>query len=96
MAFGVCKSKSRSRFKSLTKGGLYIPLDLEDKDEDNCSDILPSHMTNRRCVRSGARHALLTRRNTLFECRIGGNTKAIPIDSECMDKDHVDDNTPLP
>jgi hypothetical protein len=53
-------------------------------------------MTHRQNVPSGQRHALLARRNTMFECRIGRNIGLANNDVECMTRDHADENTPLP
>jgi hypothetical protein len=68
------------------------PQATEDTNEDDgCVDISPSYMTHRQNVPSRQRHALLTRRNTVFERRIGQNT-GVSNDGE----DHADENTPLP
>jgi hypothetical protein len=53
-------------------------------------------MTHRQNVPSGQRHALLARRNTMFERRIGRNTGLANNDDECMTRDHADENSSLP
>ena len=68
----------------------------ETNDDDECGDILLGHMTHRQNVPSGQRHALLARRNTVFERHIGRNTGLANNDDECMTRDHADENTPLP
>jgi hypothetical protein len=75
---------------------LYISPPHEEVDDEGCDELLPSHMTHRSHVPSGQRHALLTCRNTVFERRIGSNTRASNKDGDCMTKDQVDANTPLP
>jgi hypothetical protein len=70
-------------------------LRIPQADEDMNEDGSPSHMTHRCTISFGQRHALLTRRNTLFGCRIGGNTRSATNDCECLVEDHVDDNMPL-
>ena len=74
---------------------LYIPSPNEVNDE-GCDELLPCHMTHRSHVPSGQRHALLTRRNMMFERRIGSNTRASNKDDDCMAEDRVGANTPLP
>jgi hypothetical protein len=66
--------------------------ETNEEDDDGCSDILPGHMTHRQNVPSGQRHALLTRRNTVFERHIGRNTGVSNNDGE----GHGDESTPLP
>ena len=75
---------------------LYIPPPHEEVDDEGCDELLPSHMTHRLHVLSGQRHALLTRRNTMFERRIGSNTRTSNKDGDCMAEDQVDANTLLP
>jgi hypothetical protein len=75
---------------------LYIPPPHEEVNDEGCDELLPGHMTHRSHVPSGQRHALLTCRNTVFERRIGSNTRASNKDGDCMTKDQVDANTPLP
>jgi len=75
---------------------LYIPPPHEEVDDEGCDELLPSHMTHRSHVSSGQRHALLTRRNTMFERRIGSNTKVSNKDGDRMAEDRVVANTPLP
>jgi hypothetical protein len=70
-------------------------LRIPQADEDMNEDGSPSHMTHRCTISFGQRHALLTRRNTLFGCRIGGNTRSATNDCECLVEDHVDDNMSL-
>ena len=53
-------------------------------------------MTHRQNVPSRQRHALLARRNTVFERRIGRNTGVANNDDECMTKHHADEEMPLP
>ena len=53
-------------------------------------------MSQRSHVPSGQRHALLTRRNTMFERRVGSNTRASNKEGDCMGEDRVDVDTPLP
>ncbi|XP_066320733.1 uncharacterized protein [Miscanthus floridulus] len=79
------------------------PLEVDDEpppheevDDEGCDELLPGHMTHRSLVPSGQRHALLTHRNTMFEHRIGSNTKASNKDGDCMAKGRVDATTPLP
>jgi hypothetical protein len=74
----------------------YIPPPHEEADDEGCDELLSGHMTQRSHVLSGQRHALLTRRNMLFERRIGSNTRTSNKDGDCMDEDRVDANTPLP
>jgi hypothetical protein len=64
----------------------------EDDDDDGCGDISSSHMTNRQNVPSRQRHALITRRNTVFKRRISRNMGVSNNDGE----DHADESTPLP
>lgn len=52
-------------------------------------------MTHRRSVPSGQRHSMLIHCNTLFERRIGGNTRQTNNDGQCMAKNNTDDNTTL-
>jgi hypothetical protein len=75
---------------------LYIPPPHEEADDEGCDELLSGHMTKRSHVPSGQRHALLTRRNTMFEHRIGSNTRVSNKDGDCMAEDRVDANTPLP
>jgi hypothetical protein len=81
---------------------LYIPPHREEANDEGCADdegcdeLLSGHVTQRSHVPSGQRHALLTRRNTMFERRIGSNTRASNKDGDCMAEDRVDANTPLP
>ena len=75
---------------------LYIPSPNEEVNDEGCDELLPCHMTHRSHVPSGQRHALLTRRNTMFESRIGSNTRTSNKDGDCMAKDQVVVNTPLP
>ena len=75
---------------------LYTPPADEDMEEDRCGDIPPGHMTHRHGVPSGQRHALLNHRNKLFEHCIGGRMRVANDEDECMDEDHIDDNTTLP
>ena len=75
---------------------LYIPPPHEEVDDEGCDELLSGHMTKRSHVPSGQRHVLLTRRNTMFEHRIGSNTRAPNKDGDCMVEDRVDANTPLP
>ena len=75
---------------------LYIPPPHEEADDEGCDELLYGHMTKRSHVPSGQRHALLTRRNTMFERRIGSNTKVSNKDGDRMAKDRVVANTPLP
>jgi len=65
---------------------LYIPSPNEVNDE-GCDELLPCHMTHRSHVPSRQRHALLMRRNTMFERRIGSNTRASNKDGDCMAED---------
>jgi hypothetical protein len=74
----------------------YTPPADEDMEEDECEDILPGHMAHRHSVSSGQRHALLNHRNKLFERCICGKMRVANDEDECMDKEHKDDNTPLP
>ena len=62
-----------------------------NEDDDGCTDISPGHMTHRQNIPSGQRHALLTRRNNVFERLIGRNTG-----KSNKGEDHAEDNTPLP
>lgn len=71
----------------------HISIPNEEVGDDGSDDILPTHRAH---VSSGQRHALLTRRNTMFERRIGSNTKASNNDGDYMVEDRVDVNTPLP
>ena len=75
---------------------LYIPPPHEEADDEGCDELLYGHMTQRSHVPSGQRHALLMRRNTMFEHRIGSNTRAYNKDGDCMAEDRVGANTPLP
>jgi hypothetical protein len=75
---------------------LYIPPACEEADDEACDELLPSHMACRSQVPSGQRHALLTRRNTMFKCRIGSNTRISNKDGDCMAEDQVDVKRPLP
>jgi len=75
---------------------LYIPPPNEEVNDEGCDELLPCHMTHRSHVPSGQRHALLMRRNTMFERRIGSNTRASNKDGDCMVEDRVGANTPLP
>jgi hypothetical protein len=68
----------------------------ETNDDDDCGDILSAHKSHRQNVPSGQRRALLAHRNNVFECRIGQNTREANDDDECMTRDHMDENTPLP
>jgi hypothetical protein len=65
-------------------------------DDDECDDILSAHMIHRQNVPSGQRHALLARCNTVFKRRIGRDIGLANNDDECMTRDNVDENTPLP
>ena len=73
---------------------LYIPSPNEVNDE-GCDELLPCHMTHRSHVPSRQRHALLMRRNTMFERRIGSNTRASNKEGDCMAENRVGANTPL-
>ena len=75
---------------------LYIPPPHEEADDEGCDELLSGHMTQRSHVPSGQRHALLTCHNTMFEHRIGSNTRASNKDGDCMAEDRVVANTPLP
>jgi hypothetical protein len=75
---------------------IYIPPSHEESDDEGCDELLPRRMTQRSHAPSGQRHALLTRRNTMFERRIGLNTRASHKEGDCMAEDRVDANTPLP
>jgi hypothetical protein len=75
---------------------LYIPPPHEEADDEGCDELLSGHMTKRSHVPSEQRHALLTCHNMMFECCIGSNTRASNKDGDCMAKDQVDSNTPLP
>ena len=75
---------------------LYIPPPHEEVDDEGCDELLSGHMTQRSHVPSGQRHELLTRRNTMFESRIGSNTRTSNKDGDCMAEDRVGANTPLP
>jgi hypothetical protein len=75
---------------------LYNPPPREEVDDEGCDELLPGHMTHRSHVPTGQRHALLTRRNTMFECRIGSNTRTSHKDGDCIAEDRVDVNMPLP
>ena len=75
---------------------LYIPPPHEEVSDEGCDELLPNHMTHRSHVTYGQRHALLTRRNTRFEHRIGSNTRTSHKDGDCMAEDQVDVNMPLP
>ena len=75
---------------------IYIPPPHEEPDDEGYDELLPGHMTQRSHVPSRQRHALLTRRNTMFQCRIGSNTRASKKDGDGMAEDRVDVNTPLP
>ena len=75
---------------------LYIPPPHEEVDDEGCDELFSNHMTKRSHVPSRQRHALLTRRNTMFERRIGSNTRASNKDGDCMAEDQVGANTPLP
>jgi hypothetical protein len=75
---------------------LYIPPPHEEADAEGCDELLSGHMTKKSQVPSGQRHALLTCRNTMFEHRIGPNTRTSNKDGDCMAEDQVDANTPLP
>jgi ribosomal protein L33 len=75
---------------------LYIPPPREETDDEGCHELLSGHLTPRSHVLSGQRHALLMRRNTMFECRIGSNTKSSKKDGDYMSEDRVNTNTPLP
>ena len=59
----------------------------EEADDEGCNELLSGYMTQRSHVPSGQRHALLTRRNTMFEHRIGSNTRASNKDGDCMAED---------
>jgi hypothetical protein len=74
---------------------LYIPPPHEEVDDEGCDELLSSHMTHRSHVPSGQRHALLTRRNTMFECRIGSNTRTSNKHGDCKAIDQVDVNRPI-
>ena len=75
---------------------LYIPPPHEEVDDEGCDELLPSHMTHRSHVTCGQRHALLTRRNMMFERRISSNTRTSHKDGDCMANDRVDVSMPLP
>ena len=75
---------------------LYIPPPHEEADDEGCDELLSGHMTKISHVPSRQRHALFTRRNTMFERRIGSNTKVSNKDGDRMAKDRVVANTPLP
>jgi hypothetical protein len=75
---------------------LDIPPPREEVEDEGCDELLPSHMTHRSHVPSGQRQALLTRRNTMFECCIGSNTRTSHKDGDCIAKDRLDVSTPLP
>jgi hypothetical protein len=66
--------------------------DETNEDDDGRSDISPGHMTHRQNIPCGQRHALLTRRNNVFERLIGQNTGKTNKEGE----DNVEENTPLP
>jgi hypothetical protein len=66
---------------------LYIPPPHVEAYNEGCDELLSGHMTQRSHVPSGQRHALLTRRNTMFERRIGSNTRASNKDGDCMAED---------
>ena len=74
---------------------LYIPPPYEEANDEGCDELLSGYMTQRSHVPSGQRHALLKRRNTMFERRIGSNTRASNKDGDCMAEDRVGANTPL-
>ena len=74
---------------------LYIPPPHEEANDEGCDELLSGHMTQRSHVPSGQRHVLLTRRNTMFERRIGSNTRASNKDGDCMAEDRVGANTPF-
>ena len=74
---------------------LYIPPPHEEADDEGCDELLSGHMTKRSHVPSGQRHALFTRHNTMFERRIGSNTRASNKDGDYMAEDRVGANTPL-
>ena len=74
---------------------LYIPPPHEEVDDEGCDELLSGHMTQRSHVPSGQRHTLLTHRNTMFERRIGSNTRASNKDGDYMAEDRVDVNTLL-
>ena len=74
----------------------YIHPPREEVDDEGCDELLPSYMTHRSHVTCGQRHALLTRRKTMFERHIGLNTRTSHKDGDCMANDQVDVNTPLP
>jgi len=74
---------------------LYIPPPNEEVNDEGCDELLPCHMTHRSHVPSEQRHALFTRHNTMFERRIGSNTRASNKDGDCMAEDRVGANTPL-
>jgi len=75
---------------------LYIPPPHEEADDEGCDELLSGHMTQRSHVPSRQRHVMLTRRYTIFERRIGSNTRASNKDGDCMAEDRVGANTPLP
>jgi hypothetical protein len=66
---------------------LYIPSPHKEADDEGCDELLSGHMTQRSHVLFGQRHALLTRRNMMFERRIGSNTRASNKDGDCMAED---------
>ena len=67
---------------------LYIPPPHEEVDDEGCDELLSGHITQALLfVPSGQRHALLTHRNTMFERRIGLNTRASNKDGDFMAKD---------
>ena len=74
---------------------LYIPPPHEEADDEGCDELLSGHMTQRSHVPSRQRHVMLTRRYTIFERRIGSNTRASNKDGDCMAEDRVGANTPL-
>jgi len=74
---------------------LYILPPHDEANDEGCDELLSSHMTQRSHVPSRQRHALLTRRNTMFERRIGSNTRASNKDGDYMAEDRVGANTPL-
>jgi len=94
---GAHGSTAKSSNWVIPKSGatpIYIPPPHE-ADDEGCDELLPGHMTQRSHVPLGQRCALLTRRNTMFERRIGSNTRASNKDGDCMAEDRVGANTPL-
>jgi len=92
----MTKSNDWIIIESSSATPLYIPPPHEEVSDEGCDELLPNHMTHRSHVTYGQRHALLTRRNTMFERRISLNTRTSHKDGDCMANDRVDVNTPLP